>query len=105
MCTSVEELLGGCVEVAAELGEGGHFSVLGQFQFESSGHSLHGLDLGGRSHSRHRETHVDGRTDSLVEQFSFQENLPVGDGNHVCGDIGGHVSGLGFDNGQCGQRA
>ena len=46
LLTSVEQVLGGSIQVTAELGEGSDFSVLGQFQLQSAGHSLHGLDLG-----------------------------------------------------------
>lgn len=35
---SVEQLLGGGVQVRAELGEGGHFTVLGQLQLHGTGH-------------------------------------------------------------------
>ena len=95
-------MLSGGIKITSELGEGSHFSVLSQLQFESSGHSLHGLDLGGGSHSRHGQTDVDGRADTFVEQFGFQEDLPIGNRNDVGGDIRGHVSGLGFNNGKSG---
>lgn len=65
--TTVQQLLGGGIEVGTELGEGSHFSVLGQLQFESTGHLFHGLDLSGGTHTGHTQTHVDGGTDTLVE--------------------------------------
>ena len=40
-----------------------------------------------------------------MEQFGFQENLAVGDGNHVGGDVGRHVARLGFNQGQGGDGA
>ena len=92
--------LGGFIQVASELGEGGHLAVLGQIQPQAPGHLLHGLDLGVAADPRNRKTHVDGRADAGIEQFRFQINLPVGNGNHVGGNIGGHVPGLGFDDGQ-----
>jgi len=101
----VEQLLGSGVEVGAELGEGGDLSVLSQLEFEPARHSFHGLDLRGGTHSRHRETDVDRRADALVEKLSLQENLPVCDRNHVGGDIGRDVAGLGLDHRQGGQGA
>ena len=38
---------------------------------------LHGLGLGSRSYSGHRQTHVDGGADTLVEQLSLQEDLEI----------------------------
>ena len=46
LLTSVEEMLGGSIEIRAELGEGGDLSVLGKLQLERTGDLLHGLDLG-----------------------------------------------------------
>ncbi len=36
---------------------------------------LHGSGLGSRTYSGHRQTHVDGWADTLVEQLSLQEDL------------------------------
>lgn len=58
---------------------------------------LHSLGLGSGSYTRHRETDVDGWPDALVEELSLQENLSVGDGNYVGGNIRGHVTGLSLD--------
>ena len=61
---------------------------------------LHGLELGGGADTRHRETDVDGRADTLVEELSLQEDLAVGDGNDVGGDISRHITALGLNDGQ-----
>lgn len=61
---------------------------------------LHGLGLSGGSYTGDRETHVDGRSDTLVEQLSLQEDLSVGDGDHVGGNVSGYVTSLGLDDGQ-----
>lgn len=66
---------------------------------------LHGLGLGSRSYTGHRQTYVDGGTDTLVEQLGFQEDLSVSDGDHVGWNVGRYVTGLGFDDGQGGQRS
>ena len=48
---------------------------------------FHGLSLSSRTHPANRQTHIDGRSDTLVKQFSFQEDLTISDGNHVCGNV------------------
>src|SRR5690606_21346 len=48
---------------------------------------------------------VDGRTHTRVEQVGFQEDLAVGDRDHVGGHESRHVACLGFDDRQRGQRA
>lgn len=72
---------------------------------QSKAHLLHGLGLGSGSDARDRQTDVDGRTDALVEQLGFQEDLSVSDGDDVGWNVGGHVAGLGLDDGQGGERA
>ena len=57
-------------------------------------HLLHGLDLSGGADSADREPDIDGWPDTLVEQLSLEEDLPVCDGDHVGGDIGRHVTSL-----------
>ena len=51
--TSVQELLGGSIEIGSELGESGDFSVLGELQFHGTCDLLHGFNLGGGSDSGH----------------------------------------------------
>jgi len=105
LLSSVQEVLGRGVEVGAELGEGSDFSVLGELELEGTGDLLHGLDLGGGADTGHRETDVDGGTDTLVEELSLEEDLAVGDGDHIGGDIGGYITSLGLDDGESGQGA
>jgi len=127
-----EQLLGGGVQVGAELGEGGHLTVLGQLQLHGTGHLvvgrgtlgfhlragktclhlpskpmgkllsdstregnpylLHGLCLGSRAYSGHRQTHVDGGADTLVEQLSLQEDLEIWSANIDSGYAGQALS-------------
>lgn len=105
LLTSVEQVLGGGVQVGTELGEGSDLSVLGELELEGTSDLLHGLDLGGGADSGHGETDVDGGSDTLVEELSLQEDLAVGDGDHIGGDVGGHITGLGLDDGQGSQGA
>ena len=102
---AVELGLGGLVQVGTELGEGRQLAVLGQVQLDRPGHRLHGLHLGGAADAAHRDADVHGRADARVEQVGFQEDLAVGDGDDVGGDVGGHVAGLGLDHRQGGQGA
>lgn len=61
---------------------------------------LHSFSLGSRSYTGHRQTDVDGGTDTLVEELSLQEDLAVSDGDHVGGNVGRHVTSLGLDDGK-----
>jgi len=100
LLASVEQVLGGCVEVRSELREGSDLSVLGQLELERTGDLFHGLDLGGGTDSGHRQTDVDGGADTLVEELSLEEDLAVGDGDHIGGDVSGHITSLGLDDGE-----
>mmetsp|Transcript_17526 Transcript_17526/g.50909 ORF Transcript_17526/g.50909 Transcript_17526/m.50909 type:complete len:599 (-) Transcript_17526:209-2005(-) len=102
---AVEQVLRRRVEVRAELGEGGHLAVLGQLELEGASDLLHCLALRRGPDARHGETHVDGGADAAVEELGLEEDLAVGDGDDVGGDVGGHVAGLRLDDGQRGERA
>ena len=73
-------------------------------EFQRTGHFLHRLNLGVATHARYRDTHVDGWTHTRVEQVRLEENLAVGDGNHVGRDVGRYVTGLGLNQGQGRER-
>lgn len=92
-------MLGGSIEIRTELSEGSDFSVLGKLELERTGDLLHGLDLGGGADTGHRETDVDGGTDTLVEELSLQEDLTIGNGDDIGGDVGGHITSLGLNDG------
>ena len=105
LLTSVEEMLGGSIEIRTELSEGSDFSVLGKLELERTGDLLHGLDLGGGADTGHRETDVDGGADTLVEELSLQEDLTIGNGDDIGGDVGGHITSLGLNDGEGSERA
>src|SRR5690606_42023295 len=65
---------------------------------------FHDLGLGCTTYPGYRDTGVHRRTDTGVEQVGFQEDLTVGDGNHVGRNERRNVTGLGFDDWQGGQR-
>jgi hypothetical protein len=97
---AVELLLGGGVEVGAELGELHNLAVLGELELQGAGDLLHGLELRGGADAGHGEADVDGGADALVEELGLEEDLAVGDGDHVGRDVGGHVVGHGLDDGE-----
>mmetsp|Transcript_28947 Transcript_28947/g.63822 ORF Transcript_28947/g.63822 Transcript_28947/m.63822 type:complete len:222 (+) Transcript_28947:392-1057(+) len=98
--TPLQHVLGSSVQVGSELCEGSHLTVLRQLQLEGTGHLLHGGELGGGADTGHGQTDVEGRADTLVEQLSLQENLAVGNRNHVGGNVRGHITGLGLNDGE-----
>jgi hypothetical protein len=98
--TTVEQEAGGGIEIRTELGEGSDFTVLGEVQLQGTSELLHDLTiipmskhiphditrhlrLGGGTDTRHRETDVDGRSDTTEEELSLQEDLTVSDGNDL----------------------
>ena len=105
LLASVEELLGGGIEIRAELGESGDLTVLGELELERTGELFHGLNLGGRADTGHGQTDVNGGADTLMEELSLEEDLAISDGDDIGGDIGGHITSLGLDDGEGGQGA
>jgi len=101
---SVEELLGGGIHIGTELGEGGDLSVLSEIELHGTGDLLHGLELGSGSDSGDGETDVDCWSDTLVEELGLQENLTVSDGDDVGWDVSGHITSLGLNDWEGGQR-
>src|SRR5690606_10683067 len=99
---AVQRTLRGGVEVRTELREGRQFAVLGEREAQRTGDRLHRLGLGGAAHAAHRITDVDGRADTRGEQVWFEEDLTVGNRNHVGRNVRRYVAGLGFDDRQRG---
>mmetsp|Transcript_108989 Transcript_108989/g.150728 ORF Transcript_108989/g.150728 Transcript_108989/m.150728 type:complete len:396 (-) Transcript_108989:302-1489(-) len=104
LLTSVKHVLGGGIQIGTELGESSDFSVLSEFELEGTRHLLHGLDLSGRTDTGHGKTDVNGGSLTLVEELGFKEDLTIGNGDNVSGDIGGHITSLGLNDGKSGQR-
>ncbi len=102
---TLELRLGHGVEVGAERGERLELTELLQVGLERAHRGLHGLDLGGRADTGHRDADVDRRADTGLEQVVLQEDLAVGDRDHVGRDVGRDVAGLGLDDRQRRQRA
>ena len=105
MSTSVEELLGGSIEIRSELSEGSDFSVLCKFEFKGTSDLFHSFNLGSRSDTGYRKTDIDGRSDTFVEELSFQEDLTVSDGNDISGDIGRDITSLSLNDREGSERS
>jgi len=105
LLASVEKLLCCSVQIRTELCESSDLTILSEFELKGTSYLLHSFDLSSRTDTGHRKTDVDGGTHSLVEELGFEENLAVGNGDNVRGDVGRHITGLGLDNGEGGQRA
>ncbi len=98
--TTVEGLLGGGIKIGTELSEGSNLTVLSQEELQGTSNLLHGLDLGSGTNTGHGKTDVNGGTDTLVEKFGFQEDLTVGNGNDVGGNVGRDITTLGLNDGK-----
>lgn len=101
--SSGQQVPGGLVQVGTERSESGDLSVLGQVQLQGTGDGLHDLGLGGGTDSGDGKTDVDGRSDTLEEELGLQEDLSVGNGNNVGGNVGRDISSLGLNDGKGGQ--
>ena len=82
------------IQIRTELSESCDLTVLGQEELQGTSDLLHSLKLGSRSDTGDRETDVDGWSNTLVEEFGFQENLSISDRNNVGGNISGHITSL-----------
>ena len=96
----IQTPLGVLVQIGSELGKPGQFSILGQFQTQFACNLLHGRNLGVPSYTGNRNTRVHRRTLAREEQLRFQEDLSVGNGNDVGGNVRRNVSRLGLDDRQ-----
>ena len=93
------------VQIGAELREGLHVLVLSQLDTQVGVGLLHGLGLGCAADTGDGQAHVDSRAVAGVEQSALEEDLTVGDGDDVGGDVSGHVACLSLNDGQCGDGA
>mmetsp|Transcript_9353 Transcript_9353/g.20787 ORF Transcript_9353/g.20787 Transcript_9353/m.20787 type:complete len:370 (-) Transcript_9353:645-1754(-) len=103
--STVKLLLSGGVQIRTELCKGSNLTVLSQLKLHGTGNRFGGLVLSGGSDTRHGQTDRNGRTLSLVEQFGLQKDLSIGNGNHIGGNVSGHISSLGLNDWKGGQRS
>src|SRR5690606_11884679 len=100
---TVDLPLGGRVQVGTKLGERRQRAVLCQLQAQPAGNLAHRPDLSVTTHPGHRQTRVDRRADTRVEQVRLQVDLAVGNGDDVRRDVGRHVVPLRLNDRQRGQ--
>ena len=93
------ELLG------AELSESGEVAILREVETHAAGDLAHGFDLRIAADARNGKADVDRGADAGVEEFGFEIDLAVGDGDYVGRNVSGDVTGLGFDYRQGSERA
>ena len=98
--TTGKSLLGSSIQIRTELCESSDLTVLSQEKLQGTGDLLHGLELSSGTDTGDGKTDVDGRSDTLVEKFGFQENLTIGNRNNVSGNISRYITTLGFNDGQ-----
>src|SRR6202521_4014657 len=103
--TAVEQALRRGIEIGAELRERRHFAVLRQLALDLAGDLFHRLGLRRRSDARHRKADVHRGPNALEEQVGLEEDLAVGNRDHIGRNVGRHVVGLGFDDRQRRQRS
>src|SRR5690606_39460353 len=78
---------------------------LRELEAERAGDLLHRLDLRVAADAGDGDTDVDGRANTRVEEVRLEEDLAVGDGDDVRGDVRRDVTGLGLDDRERGERA
>ena len=92
------------VQIGSELRKRGEFAKTRQVEFEATRDLLHRFELRRRTDARHAQTGVNRGTLTRIEQVGFEEDLTVGNRNHIGRNISGNVVRLRFDNRQRGQR-
>ena len=102
---AVEQALRRRIEIRAELRERRHLAILASSPLIGPATCFIALIWALPTHARHRDADVHRRADALEEEVGLEEDLAVGDRNHVGRDIGRHVVGLRLDDGERGERA
>lgn len=90
--TTFEQLLGGNLQI----GTGSNFTVLSLFQFRWTSNLFHGLGLGSRSYTGISQSNVYGWMNTILEQFSFKEDLSASGENHVGWNVTWYITGIEF---------
>ena len=87
LAATIDRTCGHRVDVTTEFGERLKLAELCLSDLQRAGDLLHTLDLGITTYARYRDTHVDGRTYTPVEEVGLEENLTVGDRDHIGRDV------------------
>ena len=96
--------LGLGIKVTSKLSKACQLTELAEAKLEVTANTLERLSLGGTTNTRHRETSTNGWANTLVEKICLHKDLPVGDGNHVGGDVSGDIARLGLNDRQSSER-
>src|SRR3989338_5270588 len=96
-----ELALGRIIEVRTELRESFEFAELREVELERTCHLFHRFYLRARTNARNGRSHVYRRANALIEKICLQENLSIGNRNHVRRNISRDISRLSFNNWQC----
>ena len=102
---TVQLLLRRRIQIRPELRKCRQFAVLRQVELERRAYLLGRLHGCRKTDARHRKTDVDRGTNARVEQIRFDEDLAVGDRDHIRWNVRGDVTSLRFDDRQSGQRS
>jgi hypothetical protein len=102
--TTRKSLLGRSIKIGTKLGESSNLTVLGQEKLKGTSNLLHGLNLSSGTDTRDGKTDVNSGSDTLVEKLSLQEDLTIGNGNNVGGNVSRDITTLGLNNGKSSQR-
>jgi len=100
LLSSVELLLSSGIKIGTELSEGSDLTVLGELELQRTGNLFHGLNLSGGSDTGDGKSDVNSGTDTLEEELGLKEDLTVSDGDNVGGDVSGHITSLGLNDGE-----
>ena len=90
------------IQIRSKLCEHFHLTVLCQIDTDTTGGFLHCLCLGCTTDSGYGKSYVYGWSHTCVEQVALEEDLTIGNGNNVGRNICGNITGLCFNNRQCG---
>ncbi len=105
LATLVDHAGGHGVDIAAKLGESFELAELCLVDLEGAGHFFIDLIC---ALPPTRDTEIPtlmAGSDASVEESCLKEDLTVGDGDYIGGDVGRHVACLSFDDGEGGERA
>src|SRR4029450_737889 len=99
-----ERSLGGLGETPAELRDRRKLPVRRQLETQRASDLPHGSDLRRTAYAGHGVPDVDRRPYALMEQIRLEEDLSVGNRDHIRRNVCGQVTRLSFDDRQGRQR-
>ena len=101
--SAVQLRTGQVVKIGSELRERSQLTILGKSQSNTTTQLLDYLGLGCATDAGNRKTCVNSRPNARIEHVRVQEDLAIGNRDHVGRYEGRDVTRLGFNNRQRGQ--